>query len=277
MNVCHEDGILQTRLIVCLISASVYSLSDSVSSSVESSGAKIEMHPLSQQPISTCLQSNTRFDCLNISDSAHEVLRNRAWLLNNKTTFSLIKVKKKGICSAYLWDVTDCLRIPWPRLHCHMGEYAVHCLDLLGLNRITILELKAFAEAQMVQTAQTLDFEVGFQVISKRLGRMVAQHLKEIGDSAEFRVPAGTVDADVLPFPSQGPFDELNQVGDCIRFTQVVVKLDNIVMLVLIRCPDKAKVYSTVFRLPCKNFNPEPVVRIVTTASRQEEDSLVQA
>ena len=96
MNVCHEDGILQTRLIVCLISASVYSLSDSVSSSIESSGARleIEMHPLSQQPISTCLQSNTRFDCLNISDSAHEVLRNRAWLLNNKTTFSLIKVKK---------------------------------------------------------------------------------------------------------------------------------------------------------------------------------------
>ena len=158
-----------------------------------------------------------------------------------------------------------------------MGENAVHCLDLLGLNRITILELKAFAEAQMVQTAQTLDFEVGFQVISNRLGRLVAQHLKEIGDSSEFRVPAGTVDADLLPFPSQGPFDELNQVGDCIRFTQVVVKLDNIVMLVLIRCPDKAKVYSTVFRLPCQNFNPEPVVVIVTSASRQEEDGLFQA
>ena len=75
-----------------------------------------------------------------------------------------------------------------------MGEYAVHCLDLLGLNRIIIFELKAFAEAQMVQTAQTLDFEVGFQVISNRLGRLVAQHFKEIWDSPEFRMPAGSVD-----------------------------------------------------------------------------------
>ena len=96
-----------------------------------------------------------------------------------------------------------------------MGEYAVHCLDLLGLNRITILELKAFAEAQMVQTAQTLDFEVGHQVISKRLGRLVAQHLQEIGDGSEFRSTRtrSTVDADLLPLPRQGPFDELNQVG----------------------------------------------------------------
>ena len=249
----------------------VYSLSDSASSSIESSGSrlKIEMHPLSQQPPPSCSQSSTRFDCLNISDSAHEVLRNRAWLLNNKTTFSLINVKKKRN--------PDVLRIPWPRLHCHMGEYAVHCLDLLGLNRITILELKDFAEAQMVQTAQILDFEVGFQVISKRFGLLVAQHLNEIGYSSEFRMPAGSVDADLLPFPCQGPFDEPNQVGDCIRFTQVVVRLDKIAMLVLIRCPDKAKVYSTVFRLPCKNFNPEPVVVIVTTASGQEEDSLFQA
>ena len=85
------------KLIVSLISASVYSLSDSVSSSIESSGArlKIEMHPLSQQPPPSYSQSNTRFNFLNISDSAHEFLRNRAWLLNNKTTFSLINVKKK--------------------------------------------------------------------------------------------------------------------------------------------------------------------------------------